>query len=541
MELSTLLLTLSSASLALAQASSFNWKSCPGKDEGNFKCGSLTVPLDYSNRTSSKTIDIAVSLYKAQILPSLGTIAFNFGGPGAPGKSVILQGGEYASFMTGGRYDILGFEQFNNPSSKILVEWENPAPVSCFKTPLHHAYFTAQASVLTPPFSAGSDTSLTVYAGTQEALANGCGIYSKDILPYLGTSYVARDMDEIRKALGEEVLNYYGFSYGSTLGVVYANMFPDRLGRAVIDGGMSVAGYMTEPLFSMNDDTADLEQLLDAFGKECDIAGPTSCPLAKANEKSSAKRVRQFLKKLETKPLAVKNGEVPGILDVSRAEKVLLDAMYTPYKWPTLAQAFADAISGDPTLLFNLGLSDLSTCPAALFAEDMGFNAVICADSKGNDADLNIWKAAAKKADKVSFAGQSMIWSYLVCKYWPTQAAEQFSGPWNKKLKNKLLIIGNTLDPVTPLRHAKAVERIMAGNAVLLQQDGYGHCSSSQISSCTLGYTQQLFTNGTYPEKGAKCKVDGIPIFQGLSSALKAFVGEKSGAELLANLIAKYN
>ncbi|KAI9319582.1 TAP-like protein-domain-containing protein [Obelidium mucronatum] len=123
---------------------------------------------------------------------------------------------------------------------------------------------------------------------------------------------------------------------------------------------------------------------------------------------------------------------------------------------------------------------------------------------------------------------------------WQAKAAERFSGPWNQKFKNKVFIIGNTLDPITPFRHAKAIERAMGGNAVLLQHEGYGHCSSAQPSACTTGYIQQFFINGTYPEKGTKCKGDGVPLFPG-TSQFKTFSGEKTGAERLQSLIAKYN
>ncbi|KAI9319583.1 alpha/beta hydrolase fold-domain-containing protein [Obelidium mucronatum] len=237
MKLPAFLLSLSSALTVLASESPFNWTSCPGKDEVNWKCGRLPVPLDYSNSTFDKKIDIAISVYKAQVLPSLGTIHFNFGGPGAPGKAILLEIAEYMSFLTGGRYDILGFDPRGVGES---------SPIVCYKSALHHAYVSAQSAILTAPFASGSTTSLA----------------AKDILPFLGTTYIARDMDAIRKALGDQVLNYYGFSYGTTLGTVYANMFPKNVGRLIIDGVMNVIGYMTGPLFEMNDDMADLEALV---------------------------------------------------------------------------------------------------------------------------------------------------------------------------------------------------------------------------------------------------------------------------------------
>ncbi|KAJ3001832.1 UNVERIFIED_CONTAM: hypothetical protein HDU68_006616, partial [Siphonaria sp. JEL0065] len=114
---------------------------------------------------SSTTIDIAIALYKAQVLPSLGTITFNFGGPGGPGKASVLAAGKALSELTGGRHDILGFDPRGIGES---------APIKCFESAIHHAYFDLTASVVMPPDVLGSKTPASSYAAIQEALAKSC-------------------------------------------------------------------------------------------------------------------------------------------------------------------------------------------------------------------------------------------------------------------------------------------------------------------------------------------------------------------------------
>ncbi|KAI9327210.1 alpha/beta hydrolase fold-domain-containing protein [Obelidium mucronatum] len=512
--------------------SPFHWTTCPGKQaDANYKCGSLSVPLDYTqNTTAGKTIDIAIALYKAQVLPSLGTITFNFGGPGGPGKASVLAAGKALSELTGGRHDILGFDPRGIGES---------VPITCFKTANHHAQFDVMASGVNPPDTLGSTTLVSSYAAVQEAWAKSCAKWAGDILPHMGTTQVARDMDEIRKALGDDVLNYYGFSYGTMLGTVYVSMFPDRVGRAIIDGVMNPLTYMGGPIFKDTPgDVVDSDELFKVFAHECDKAGPTRCALSHPKHKTSH-RIHNFLKDLESRPLVVEGSEVPSILDAPRTATAIYNALYRPSGWSKFARDLASAMAGNATELVNPFLGDVDSCPIMDSSADNGLPGVTCLDTIGNDVSLKEWEKASEKGEDVSrLFGRASVWQYLVCKYWQVKPVERFTGPWNNMLRNKLLI-GNTLDVITPLRNAKTVERILKGSSVLLHHDGYGHCSTAHKSSCTLRYIRQLFVNGSYPESGTKCSVDhDVVLFPEADSLVQP---KKTELEEIHDLIVQYN
>ncbi|ORY53442.1 alpha/beta-hydrolase [Rhizoclosmatium globosum] len=474
----------------------FKWQSCPGKDK-DYKCGRLKVPLDYT-KNHSKTIDIAVAVYKAQVQPSLGTITFNFGGPGGPGKASVLARGPSLSVLTGGRYDILGFDPRGIGES---------VPITCFESATHHAQFDVMASMISPPTVNGPTSQVTSFAALQEAWAKSCAKWAEDILPHMSTTQVSRDLDEIRKALGDSVLNYYGFSYGTMLGTVYTQMFPNNVGRMIIDGVMNPLTYMGGPIFKDTPgDFVDTEELFEAFGKECDDAGPSRCALAVPGSKTTT-RIRDFAKQLEHKPLVVVDGAtVPFVIHPLDVLQKIYGALYRPAGWPAVAKTIAKAIAGDGS---DFNAEKLDACPIKDESGDNGMPGVTCLDTFGNQADFAEWEKAATRIQKVSPTfGVGGLWSYLVCKFWQVQPSERFTGPWNHKLKNQILIIGNTLDIITPISNARTVERIMEGGGVLLHHDGYGHCSTAHKSTCTLNYIKDYFNEGTLPEKGTVCKVD---------------------------------
>ncbi|KAJ3001459.1 UNVERIFIED_CONTAM: hypothetical protein HDU68_006893, partial [Siphonaria sp. JEL0065] len=347
-------------------------------------------------------------------------------------------------------------------------------------------------------------------------------------------------MDEIRKALGDDVLNYYGFSYGTMLGTVYVNMFPDNVGRAVIDGVMNPLTYMGGPIFKDTPgDIIDSEELFEAFASECDKAGPERCALAHANKKNTSKRVRKFIKNLETEPIVVADSDVPTVLHATTVATLIYGSLYKPKGWADFARVLANAMNGNATELVNSALGDFESCPVSDSSSDNGMPGVTCLDTLGNDVGLKQWEKAGDNADEISpLFGKGSVWQYLTCKYWQVGPSERFTGPWNHKLKNKLLIIGNTLDVITPLRNAKTVERLLDGSGVLLHHDGYGHCSTAHKSTCTLTYIRQLFVNNTYPENGTKCRVDNdVVLFPDMSLEAKM----ASGLDDIHDIIAAYN
>ncbi|TPX59757.1 hypothetical protein CcCBS67573_g09062 [Chytriomyces confervae] len=486
----------------------FAWRHCPDLDPKHFRCGRLRVPLDHLQATNAtlRTINIAVVKYMTHPNkpPKQGTIIVNPGGPGGSGKEFAIQASKLISFLSGGEYDILGFDPRGIADSNS---------VKCFENPSLHA--AAEMNQLSPPNALGSTTLVSKFASHQELMAKSCGKWSADLLPYISTAYTARDIDLIREALKEPLTNYWGFSYGTFLGITYANMFPDRVGRVIIDGVTDpdtfAGNYLDWSLSSL----VDAQKVVDGLSRLCFEAGPSQCRLSQDgdNELSVKDRIEAYFKSLAENPLILVDAAVPQVFEATDAISVLFQATYSPKSWKTVADAFASAIyDGNATSLANLQkqkLDEKDACPFKDNSGMFGFPSVKCNDGFGDATNsLDEWEEIALETEEIGpYFGTQWAWMGLVCKYWPSKAVERFAGPWNHTTKNKVLLIGNTFDPVTPLKSAKLAESLMGGNGRLLTHNAYGHCSLGQFGACTMGYVREFFTTGSYPAAGTVCNL----------------------------------
>ncbi|KAI8854005.1 hypothetical protein BC829DRAFT_413313 [Chytridium lagenaria] len=476
----------------------FGWKKCVDLNDDRFSCGTLQVPYDYQN-LSVGTFSLAVARYRAN--PSLTTtnrisIVLNPGGPGGSGVSMLKSSGPMIhnlvsqSDSTSPIIDIVSFDPRGIGASN---------PVLCFDSSFAHTAFEKGFNGVGVPGYLGSHTSLEGFAAYQKARGESCRLHDgrkgKEFLKYVSTALTARDMDLVREGLGEDVLNYWGFSYGTFLGAVYVNMFPDRVGRVIIDGVVNPVDFTTTKSDMMAGSVLHVEEIINEFGDLCQSAGPLRCPLSTLSSKNETVTalIHKSLARLAAYPLAVHNLPVPTVVNAETLGNLLLQASYSPAAWPRVAQAIA-------ALHPNIGTRTSPHPPeadakplalltgSAMMEKDAeegichlpvdtsgaeGFPAVYCSDSKDErEIPLEEWEEWAKRVEGVSpTAGRLFFFkTVFACKYWPSRPVERFTGPWNNKLKNKILIIGNTLDPVTPLESARIVETLMEGNGVLLTQ-----------------------------------------------------------------------
>ncbi|KAJ3232077.1 hypothetical protein HDU81_003324 [Chytriomyces hyalinus] len=493
------------------RSGTIEWTRCnPNNASLLHECAHIKAPLDHANPNASTAISIALARYKATVSPRLGAILINPGGPGGSGKGFALSAGDAISVLTGGQYDIIGFDPRGIGESNA---------VRCFETSYIHSAFDVASLAVGVPDENVSKRNLAAFASRQKVLAESCGKWSPTILPFLSTTAVARDMDLIRELLGEQVLNYLGVSYGSFLGSVYANLFPQNVGRLMIDGIMDATTYVESlPEFFLNN-LVDTKDLFKAFARECDFAGPERCPLAKlATKKTTIKKLIQtLLHDLDQHPISeVSTTHVPLVISQDTVKAMLLTAFYQPRLWKSVAGALAELIEfgtgARAAALFERlrGESNLDACSTENVSGSLGFFAVACLDSTRNNVSLGAWQHAAQENQKISpLFGVQWVWRGLGCRYWPVQAAERYTGPWNHKTKNKILIVGNSFDPVTPLASAIKMEKAMDGNGVLLVQNGYGHTSFAMTSQCTRDYVLAYFVNGTLPKSRTICETYG--------------------------------
>ncbi|KAI9206525.1 Alpha/Beta hydrolase protein [Polychytrium aggregatum] len=497
--------TLALALVSAALGRTLKWTSCPGLDEP-YACSSLVVPLDHLD-PGFETISIGLIRYRPSISNgSMGSILINPGGPGGSGVEVVKVAGSILATITGGGYDIVGFDPRGIGESQSVL---------CNPSVDAHTTFDAielELALNIPGIN-------PAWASFQKTKALACGRYSSGYLPFLSTAYVARDMDLIREALGESVLNFFGFSYGTFLGLTYINMFPDRVGRVVIDGVVNPDMYTATPIDMWSGSLVDILPEFEEFGRQCQQAGPTGCALSRpeGSGRDVTARIRSLINELDADPISFVDSGIPTVISGRFVGQIVFQVMYSTTAWPALAAALQDIIeSRNATAIARMSgiTSEKQLCQTKDVSGNNGFPSVFCLDGHGSDKlSLQHWiDADIDMNSKYSFLGTGLLLRSLSCKYWPVKAAERYTGPWDRKLKNKVLIIGSTYDPVTPLASARHVEKLMRGNGVLLHHDGAGHTSLGQFSLCTMGKLWSYFYFGILPERGTKCPIT-VPAF----------------------------
>jgi pimeloyl-ACP methyl ester carboxylesterase len=241
-----------SARLRSAQSRSgdaFHWTHCESVDDRRFKCGYLDVPLDYTNKSDPRTIRLAVNLYQPGKYKSKQTIIINPGGPGGSGTASLYTRGPYVSKnLTMGDVDVLGFD----PRGELLllcaailhslivsgskgVNMSEPA-ISCFPNDAFRDRWSSIAGQYYETAIGDPMSHLRLADSMAEATMKACLERWGDLPRFLSTAFVARDVNSIREALGEDEIWGYMVSYGSGIGTHVSQLFPEKIGRLLLDG-----------------------------------------------------------------------------------------------------------------------------------------------------------------------------------------------------------------------------------------------------------------------------------------------------------------
>ncbi|CAM0142399.1 hypothetical protein VKS41_002104 [Umbelopsis sp. WA50703] len=483
------------------QEGNFTWTKC----YDNYDCSTLEVPIDYHDPQSAK-FNLSIIRMKATKQPSQGPLFVNPGGPGGSGVDLVRHAGDVISKSVGGHYDIIGFDPRGVARSN---------PIRCFEDGTESKFFLANRGFYLNPGDNPANFAIVL-----EAYSKQCIRKNPEFLAYVSTAFVARDIDALRDAFGQEVTNYWGFSYGTFLGATYVNMFPDRVGRVLLDGVTDPTTFSGELVEWISTSLIHTEDGLDKFGASCEVAGPEKCALAHPDkalafdgEHYVAPTIRQFLKHMANHPMLAEGS--PDVILQTDAAALIFAAMYVVKDWPPVAEAFAQAIFKSETNGFMKWKKDRQEgrCP---LVEEYTLDAmpILCIDGHHKyHQNLTSYLEGVDKASKEVSPLAAPLWGSLFaqCLYWKVEAAERFAGPWNHELKNKIMVIGVTGDPVTPVESAQKLERIMDGNSVFHQHHGWGHCSLGQPSKCTSDIIHNYFTNGVLPEKGSQCPMESVP------------------------------
>jgi pimeloyl-ACP methyl ester carboxylesterase len=502
--LGALALVGAASTATAAPATRLSWTACGPRLE----CADVTVPLDWA-RPRGPTITLPVLRYLASHPERrIGSLFVNPGGPGDSGVEMATSRGEALDAATGGRFDVVGWDIRGTGGN---------SRVDCFGDTAARQDFWADSPIPTT----GPDQ--LRYLATTAEFARRCGARNGDLLAHISTADTARDLDHLRRLVGDRQLTYLGESYGTLIGQVYANMFPSRVRAMVLDG-------LADPIAATDGTAAILaaglggtDEVFEQFLATCEAAGPERCALARHGP--VAPRVNAMLDRLRHTPLPAPNATPPGTLSYNEALAPLKFAVLGhPILWPPVAAALELAIQGDGSAVKDAAHFNTSEEFHRLVEPGQ---AILCADSPARQHAAQ-WPQVVQKLTKVSrIGGAPLGWGVgAACASWPTRDTNRYTGPWNATTRTPILLLSNRYEPNMPLAVARKVERLL-GNAVLLVNDGYGHLSMNDPSACVTRATGSYLVGLVTPRPGTVCPSDRRPFDPDFGQPVAAGEGAK--------------
>jgi pimeloyl-ACP methyl ester carboxylesterase len=390
-----------------------------------------------------------------------------------------------------GRFDVVGWDLRGTGGSRV---------VRCFADERSRREFWDGLPI--PTTSAQALRYLPKVLG----YVSGCAARSGSLLAHVSTADDARDLDYLRRLVGDRKLTYRAVSYGTFLGQTYANMFPRHVRAMALDGVVDprIVERGTEARFANT--VAGEDRGLRAFESQCRRAGAARCALA--GHGSVAKRVGGLLATLRRHPVPAPAARPSGALTYSDALVALFATLSNPRAWPQLARDLDQAVRGDGSALATVARATLAGTRTA--AGDPP-EAKICVDSPARRS-LRAWPGVIARLTRVSFIGGPFVgWTgWAPCASWPARAADPYTGPWDATTPHPILVVGTRFDTGTPYANARRVTRLL-GNAVLLTHDGYGHTSEADPSRCVERATSAYLVAVRTPRPGTVCPSDRKP------------------------------
>ncbi|MFF7972072.1 alpha/beta fold hydrolase [Streptomyces sp. NPDC007905] len=477
-------------------AQKLDWKDCPTPsqaegggsspsplpDGAKWQCATMKAPLDWS-KPKGDTIGLALIRAKAtgNAGERIGSLVFNFGGPGGSGVTTLPAfGADYAALNT--RYDLVSFDPRGVGRS---------APVECESDAQLDAYFQQDA---TPDNS----TERTQLLDRTKTFNDACEKHSKKVLPHVRTTDAARDMDLMRQVLGDDKLHYFGISYGTELGGVYAHLFPRNVGRAVFD---AVVDPSEDPEQSALGQAKGFQLALDNFAEDC-TSKKTECPIG--NTAQDVKdRIAKLLQDLEKKPIP---GVFPRQLTQTAATNGIAQSLYSKDFWEYLTEGLQQAYEGDGKILMLLSDSMNGRSENGEYSNITAANiAINCSDEKPRyTADYVQQKLPAFRSASPVF-GDYLAWGMVGCTDWAVPGAADHpdvGAPGSAPI----LVVGNTGDPATPYEGAKKmVDALGKGVAVEVTYKGQGHGAYDSKNKCVQSAVNGYLLDGKVPKTGTVC------------------------------------
>ncbi|GHH90222.1 alpha/beta hydrolase [Streptomyces capillispiralis] len=456
-----------------------DWGRCKGGEDApapgdDWQCATLRVPLDWA-KPDGPTVGLALIRAKATGDDRLGSLLFNFGGPGGSGVSTMPSYAATASELRE-RYDLVSWDPRGVAASE---------GVRCRDD---KAIQAAESSVDGTPDTPEEERAFLADAAD---FGKGCQERAGKLMAHVSTTDTARDMDRIRQALGDDRLNYFGISYGTELGGVYAHLFPEKVGRMTLD---AVVDPSADTMGHAKNQTRGFQTALDNYLRSTG-----------RDPEQGTREIAELLDRIDAEPLPTSSSGRELTQTLALTGIVL--PLYSKDGWPALTSALKAAEEGDGSELLALadGYNDRDT--SGRYGTTTHSQRVIsCLDDKQRPTVAETKKLLPEFEEISPVFGSFLGWDTAGwCHDWPVPGQHdtpEVSAPGAAPV----LVVGNTGDPATPYEGArKMADELGEGVGVVLTWKGEGHGAYGSGSDCVDSTVNAYLLDGTVPEDGKVC------------------------------------
>lgn len=455
------------------------WSDCGAGAE----CATVVAPLDWDNPGVGEDVTLALSRHSATG-QALGSLFVNPGGPGASGYEFVLDSVDFAvSEALRESFDVIGWDPRGVNFS---------SPVSCAASDAELDYFffgELEAEPDTPEWDAELLAESIRFG--QECQAN-----TGELLEFVDTLSTVRDLDLLRHLVGDEQLNYLGYSYGTLIGALYIDTFPERVGRMVLDGPVDPGASQFDLVVNQH---RGFEEALEAYLVECDLTN--SCPFSGSLEER-LQGVSDLYDELEENPLRHADGR---LVDDGMLRTAMVTTLYAQSSWPFLTRMFEE---------LQEGVTDTAIFLVDFYYDREGgvyqnnsmeaFIAINCLDYPVERDPAVLEAQAEQLRDAAPYTARPSGDGDLVCMNWP-YPPKLNKGPVRGEGANTVVILGTTGDPATPYNWSVSLNEQLE-NSVLLTLVGEGHLAYDERVSCINDPVDAYFLLGDVPEDGLTCE-----------------------------------
>ncbi|MCX4699229.1 alpha/beta hydrolase [Streptomyces sp. NBC_01373] len=464
---------------------SLTWSDC----QDGFECANAAVPVDY-REPQGRTMTLAVIRKKAaDPAQRKGTLFLQPGGPGNSGVDFVR--GNYASLPAALRdsFDVFGYDVRGVGRSSAVQCWDD------------QRYTQAVTQAKGAPGPDAFEPAVRQAADFDQACEDNAG----DLLPYVGTEYVARDIDLLRQALGEDQLTYYGRSFGTYIGTVYAALFPERVRALALDGAYDPVHYADRPYAYDRPQYLALDGAMGRFLDWC-AADPATCGFGDGDPRAAFEKLKSDL---DADPVPTANGgQANGYTLVYR---LMFNINEGKVIWPSLGEALRKAQQRDNT-------SFLLRPPSPASFDFLGPNVVVeCVDKDYPSDPALLKRNVTAFAEAAPLLGPAMAYGpptydhqhATACAQWTGEHVSRYDGSFGAEGSAPILVLGTTGDPDTPYQDAVALSREL-DNASLLTFKAEGHTAFGR-SACATDAVTAYLVDLKVPARGTTCADETQP------------------------------